>query len=199
MFTVGEVPRHRTFISYHDGRLNPGQGGDYEYRLYFERLFSKISEAFVPGAVRDGDIEPGIPVERTRQLIRDNYLRDTTVTLVLIGARTWQRKHVDWEIGSSIRHTEHSPRSGLLGIFLPTYPGTRDSQGVFRYDQYTIPPRLHDNVECGYAMLYPWTNDPAKVRVWIHEAFLRKNKPDLNPVNSRLPFANNRAGDQWEP
>lgn len=199
MFTVGEIPRHRTFISYHDGRLNPGHGGDHGYREHFERLFSTISEAFVLGSVRDGDIELGIPVERTRQLIRDKYLRDTTVTLVLVGARTWQRKHVDWEIGSSIRQTEHNARSGLMGIFLPTYPGRRDSQGVYRYNQYTIPPRLHDNVECGYAKLHPWTDDPAEVRGWIHEAFLRKERKDLNPHNTRAPFAQNRTGDRWMP
>ena len=32
-----------------------------------------------------------------RQKIRDEYIRDATVAIVLIGPRTWQRKHVDWE------------------------------------------------------------------------------------------------------
>jgi hypothetical protein len=188
------MPRHRTFISYHDGRPNLDQGGDYEYRDFFERLFSDISEAFVSGAVQDGDIDLGISTDTTRRLIRDKYLRNTTVTLVLIGARTWQRKHVDWEIGSSIRHTEHNPRSGLLGIFLPTSPGTRDSRGL-HYDPHTIPPRLYDNVECGYAQLYDWTTDPAQVRMWIHEAFIRKDQ--VLPVNRRPHFGRNWTGDRW--
>ena len=37
-----------------------------------------------------------------RRYIREEYLADTTVTVVLIGVETWQRKHVDWEIGASL-------------------------------------------------------------------------------------------------
>ena len=195
MLTVGEIPRHRTFISYHDGRPKFEQGGDYSFRVIFEQLFSEGSDALVCGAVQDGDIDLEISTETTRQRIRDGYLRNTSVTLVLIGARTWQRKHVDWEIGSSIRDTPRNSRSGLLGIFLPTYPGARDSRGTLHYDPYTIPPRLYDNVECGYATLHDWTTNPADVRTWIHNAFIRKDR--VLPVNTRPHFGRNWTSVRW--
>lgn len=56
-------------------------------------------------SVRIGDIDPNLATDTIRQKIRDEYLRGSTVTVVLVGPETWQRKHVDWEIGASIRHT----------------------------------------------------------------------------------------------
>jgi hypothetical protein len=184
------VPRHRVFISYHDGRKNPAEGGDYSFRVIFEQVFGVATEVLVSGAVRDGDIDLSISTETTRQRIRDGYLRNTSVTVVLVGARTWQRKHVDWEIGSSIRDTEFNRRSGLLGILLPSYPGFPD-----RYNPYTIPPRLHDNIECRFAALHPWTMDHNTMKQWIHEAYLRRT--EILPDNSRPQFANNRTGERW--
>lgn len=186
------VPRHRVFISYHDGRKNPREGGDYRFRLLFEERFAETAEALILGAVRDGDIDPYISTETTRRRIRDEYLRNTTVTVVLVGAQTWQRKHVDWEIGSSIRHTQFNPRSGLIGILLPTYPGYPD-----RYDPHTIPPRLYDNVACGYATLHAWTENPTLLRSWIHEAFIRKDV--RQPDNSRPHLGKNWTGGAWTP
>lgn len=182
--------RHGVFISYHDGRRQPG-GGDYAYKEEFERLFHHHAQAIISRAVQPGDIDDTLPAQTIRQKIRDEYLRDSSVTVVLVGARTWQRKHVDWEIGSSIRDTELNPRSGLLGILLPSYPDLHDD----RYTIYTIPPRLWDNVECGYATMHHWTTDPTLLQSWIHEAFLRRKTHQ--PNNGRTPFAQNRTGPRW--
>ncbi len=84
--------------------------------------------------------------ERIRQSIRDKYLRNSTVTVVLVGANTWQQKSVDWEISSSLRQTEYNTRSGLLGILLPTYPNPPGKH----YDPHTVPPRLYDNIACRF-------------------------------------------------
>ncbi|MBN1655077.1 MAG: TIR domain-containing protein [Deltaproteobacteria bacterium] len=35
--------------------------------------------------------------------IRDEHLRDSTVTIVMIGNCTWSRKYVDWELQASLR------------------------------------------------------------------------------------------------
>ena len=107
--------RHNVFVSYYHAE-------DQYYRERFEGLFSGIHDIMVSKSVEMGDIDPNLPTERVRQIIRDKYLRDSTVTVVLVGAYTWQRKYVDWEIGSSIRKTKNNTRSGLLGILLPTYP-----------------------------------------------------------------------------
>ena len=140
--------RHKVFISYHHAL-------DEAYKIKFEQ-FGSIFDVLVPGAVKIGDIDPNLPAETIRQKIRDEYLRDTSVTVVLIGAETWQRKHIDWEIGSSIRQTAYNARSGLLGIILPTYPRT----DLIRYNPHTIPPRLYDNIKCEFASIHNWSNDP---------------------------------------
>lgn len=168
--------RHNVFISYH-------HANDENYKEEFEKLFSGIYDILETKAVSDGDISPYESTEITRQKIRDYYLRDSTVTVVLIGLETWKRKHVDWEIGSSIRQTQFNSRSGLLGIILP---------GVYNP---TIPPRLKDNVDCGFAEIYNWSHDPLTVQRWIHEAFNRRKQ--INPNNSRDMFGQNRSSNSW--
>ncbi|MGE5504316.1 MAG: TIR domain-containing protein [Actinomycetota bacterium] len=175
--------RHKTFVSYH-------HANDQAYRDRFETLCADRHDIMVSYSVQDGDIDPNLETETIRRKIRDDYLRDSTVTVVLVGTQTWQRKHVDWEIGSSIRNTQYNPRSGLLGILLPTYPLVNG-----QVNPRTIPPRLWDNVQCGYAKLYSWTTKPDQIQQWIHEAFLRRNT--VVPDNSYPNFVNNRSGSGW--
>lgn len=179
-------PRHKVFVSYH-------HANEQYYRETFETLFSGIYDIMVSKSVQIGEINPNLQTDTIRQKIRDEYLRDSTVTVVLVGSETWKRKHVDWEIASSIRSTQYNLRSGLLGILLPSYP--RPYNEPTNYIHNTIPPRLYDNIECGFAKIYNWSNDPASVQNWIHEAFQRRNS--INPDNSYPSFVNNRSGDRW--
>ena len=177
--------RHRVFVSYYHDE-------DQVYRDYFELLFSDIYDIMVSESVEIGDIDDtNLSTERIHQIIRDEYLRDSTVTVVLVGEHTWQRKFVDWEIGSSIRQTKHSSRSGLLGIILPTYP--RPLEKPENYYIHTIPPRLHDNIECEYAKIYGWNDDPEVVQSWIHDAFNRRTKKNARQLASFLQ-KKNRSG-----
>jgi hypothetical protein len=162
--------RHNVFISYH-------HANDQIYKDAFERIFAEQYDIIITKSVQIGDIDPNLKTDTIRQKIRDEYLRDSTVTVVLIGKETWKRKHVDWEIGSSIRHTQYSSRSGLLGILLPTYSYPAPN----KYNPYTIPPRLYYNVTCGFAEIYQWNMNPSIVQGWIHEAFERRFKiePDI--------------------
>ena len=176
--------RHNVFVSYY-------HADDQSYRDQFEGFFARDLRVFVSKSVQIGEIAPGLRTETVRQKIRDEYLRESTVTTVLIGRMTWQRKHVDWEIGSSIRQTQYNARSGLLGIFLPTYPLSRDN----KFDPYTIPPRLYYNWKCGYANLYNWTTDANLISQWIQQAF--NIRGSVAPDNSFPHFANNRSGDRW--
>jgi len=178
-------PRHKVFVSYHHLR-------DQEFRNRFEYLFAYVNDVIISRSVQIGDIDPNIKTDTLRQKIRDEYLTDSTVTVVLVGAETWKRKHVDWEIAASIRHTQNNPRSGLIGIILPTYPRLDQT----KYDLYTIPPRLYDNIKCRFAEIYNWSEDTAIIQKWIHEAFERRNK--VNPNNSFPLFVNNRSGDRWQ-
>ncbi|MBS1911575.1 MAG: TIR domain-containing protein [Bacteroidetes bacterium] len=180
--------RHKVFVSYHHAL-------DESYKRIFELRFGNVFEAIVSGSVQDGDIDPSLPAETIRQKIRDEYLRDTSVTVVLIGAQTWQRKHVDWEIGSSIRDTKLNPRSGLLGILLPTYYESHTSVECGKYNPRTVPPRLYDNIRCEFASIYNWSENGATVQSRIHEAYNRKSTKQ--PDNSRASFGKNRTGDEW--
>ena len=178
--------RHRVFVSYY-------HTDDQGYRELFEDMFSDYYDIMVSESVKMGDIDDTrLSTDRIRQIIRDDYLRKSTVTVVLVGKHTWQRKFVDWEIGSSLRHTKKNNRSGLLGILLPTHPDS----GRDRYTAGFIPPRLHDNIACGFAKLYNWSDDPNTVQSWIHEAFKRRHE-NPTPDNSRLSFKNNRSGKRW--
>ncbi|KGJ88566.1 TIR domain-containing protein [Colwellia psychrerythraea] len=175
---------HNVFISYH-------HKNDEAYKVEFERLFSDVYDILETRAVSDGDIDPYIQTETIRQKIRDHFIRSASVTVVLIGSETWKRKHVDWEISSSIRDTQQNSRTGLIGIILPTYPRSDTS----KYSGNTIPPRLKDNIDCKFAKIYNWSDDPLKVQQWIHEAFNRRKK--INPDNSREMFGKNRSTSTW--
>jgi hypothetical protein len=175
--------RHKVFISHHHAL-------DQAYKDQFTRQFASI---VVDWSVRIGDIADGLATETIRQKIRDEWRLDSTVTVVLVGRDTWQRKHVDWEIGSTLRNTQFNPRSGLLGILLPTNvrpPG--------RYDPGTVPPRLADNLTGvdPFAKLYSWSDSAYEVQRWIHEAFLRRDHAPW-PNNGRDSFGRNWTGARW--
>jgi hypothetical protein len=171
---------HRVFISFH-------HQNDDSYRKIFEFRFANRFGVVAPNAVSDGDINPYADDETIRRRIRDDYLRDTTVTVVLVGTETWGRKHVDWEIASSLRDTRLNRRSGLLGIILPSHPAYRRRGPV---DSATLPARLADNVDCGYAQLYDWSEDEGDVSQWVHQAFLRRDT--VEPDQSREFFRRDR-------
>ena len=80
--------------------------------------------------------------------IREDYIKGSSITVVLCGKETWKRKFVDWEICATL-NKEH----GLLGIILPDNPLTSD--GI-----HLVPDRLHDNIVSGYALYIQWTDDP---------------------------------------
>lgn len=179
---MSRFPRRKVFISFY----NDDQG-------YKDRFVQKARNVIVDKSVDTGRIDDtSLKVATIRQRIRDDYIRDATVTIVLIGPCTWQRKCVDWEIGSSLRKTKKNPRCGLLRILLPNHPGYRKKKRNPRL----IPPRLVDN--CGgqdpYALIYDWppTRAEARLREWVHRAFVRRN--GIQPNNRRKPFARNRGG-----
>lgn len=75
-------------------------------------------------SVDTGDIEDHLSSETIRQKIRDEYLRDAEVTILLCGSETRFRKHVDWELKSSMIDGSKNRRSGILVIDLPSSDST---------------------------------------------------------------------------
>lgn len=96
------------------------------------------------------------------QMVRLYHLRDSTVTIVLIGKDTHKRKWVDWEIYSSLRPYGQRSRNGLLAIYLD--------------DSYTAPARLQDNINSGYAVTMKWSNISWQLSSKIDEAFENRSK-----------------------
>lgn len=194
------IPKHKVFLSFHHQ--------DDCYRQQFERdFYDEFNPTFVNRSVQDGDIDPNYKTDAIRREIREKYISDSSVTIVLIGQNTWQRKHVDWEIGYSLTTSKLNIRSGLIGILLPNYTQhyepyfhpncvqkrTEDNSRI--YTPCNIPPRLYDNIQSGYAKIYPYPTSPHELKKWIHEAFQRRGS-GLHR-NSRDYFANNRSGSHW--
>ena len=102
---------HKVFISYyHD-----------EDQYYKDKLieFAEENDVFIDASVDTGDISDKLSDEAIREKIRDGYLKDSTVTIVLIGSETQSRKHVDWEIYSSMYDGAVNKKSGIIAIVLP--------------------------------------------------------------------------------
>ena len=102
---------HKVFISYHHSND----------QLYKEALvnFGKKHSIFVDRSVDMDDISDEWTDQQIRREIRDKYLRDSTVTVVLVGTETRYRKHVDWEIHLSMYGGSVNKRSGIVVINLP--------------------------------------------------------------------------------
>ncbi len=102
---------HKVFISYHHNND----------QWYKEALvgFGENNSIFVDRSVDTDDIPDEWTDQQIRRKIRDEYLRDSTVTVVLVGTETRHRKHIDWEIHSSMYDGSVNKRSGIVVINLP--------------------------------------------------------------------------------
>jgi len=106
------ISMHKVFISYHHQND----------QWYKEQLLTtnKLIPTFIDGSVDTGDISDDLDDNAIREKIRDEYLQDSTVTIVLVGLETRKRKHVDWEIYSSMYDGSVNKKSGILVVNLPT-------------------------------------------------------------------------------
>ena len=106
------MEKHKVFISYH-------HENDEFYKDELIRL-SELHDIFIDRSVDTGDIDETLPDETIRTKIRDEFLRDSTVTILLAGVETKSRKHIDWELYSSMIDGTKNKKSGILAIVLPT-------------------------------------------------------------------------------
>ena len=107
--------KHKVFISYH-------HENDQLYKEKLVRIGKEFS-IFVDKSVDTAQISDSLSDQQIREKIRDRYLRDSTVTIVLAGKETKRRKHVDWELYSSMHDGSVNRRSGILVINLPSVGG----------------------------------------------------------------------------
>ncbi|MGW6960617.1 TIR domain-containing protein [Streptomyces chartreusis] len=156
--------RHKCFISYH--------GADAQEVLRFVENFE---DAFIPRVIGITDSDPAIDStdsDYIMERIRERYLRDSTVTIVMTGACTWSRRYIDWEIYSSLRRGSINRINGLMAIQLPSTNATGAK----------LPSRLADNVNGGdgYARYWKYPSSVDSLRSLIEMAFqARQNKSHL--------------------
>ena len=159
--------RHKCFVSYHSA--------DAEEAATFVETFEEI---FIPRAIGveegDGSIIDSEDVDYIRDVIRTNYLRDSTVTIVLVGKCSWARKFVDWEIYASLRDAPTSYKNGLLGILLPSLAS----------DPPQAPERLIDNIprdgSAAYGRYHYYPATKAGLKINIEDAFqARRSRAEL--------------------
>ena len=105
--------KHKVFISYYHAE-------DQYYKNYLLDMNEQF-DVFVDHSVREHDIEDeGLSAENIRRIIRDNYIKDATVLILLCGKNTKGRKHVDWELNAAMYDSELNPRMGILVVNLPS-------------------------------------------------------------------------------
>lgn len=104
--TLASSTRRKCFISHHhadEGEVQEFiQGFDHDQDVLIARGI---------GASMSGDIINSVNADYIKSQIRSKYLRDTTVTIVMVGRETWGRRFVDWEIAASLRNTATSSAS----------------------------------------------------------------------------------------
>ena len=169
--------RHKCFVSYHEADSKE-----------VDTFIEKFDHVFIPktiGISDDDDFIDSDDRDYVMRRIREKYLTDSTVTIVLIGKCTAKRKYVDWEIASTLRNDPQNKRSGLLGINLRSIENRELS-----------PPRLDDNLggDDPYAIYKNWyPRIGSTLESWIQDAYERRTS--LVPSNTRALFKYNRPCD----
>jgi hypothetical protein len=103
---LGIPEKRKVFISYH-------HHGDQAYK---EALVAQYCDSY--DLLEDNSLGRMIDtddLEYVEREIREDYIKGSSVTILLCGARTWERKFVDWEIYATLLK-----KAGLIGLQLPT-------------------------------------------------------------------------------
>ena len=176
------VPKRKLFVSYHSN--------DRFYRDRFDFLFGHL---FVNKSVKYNDIDSDLSDSYVKRLIREGYLTDSSVCVVLVGPETYCRKHVDWEISAALSK-KVGGHSGLFGLCLPNHPDYYTDLYYDRpyYHAETVSPRLLDNLESGYSSLYKWTEEERVIKDVVEFAFESRIAAADRIMNWRPQFRYNR-------
>ena len=148
---VTQIPRHSVFISFkhEDTQQVNGFMGMTNFDNDFDFINRKLDY-----------IVQGTP-ETLANTIRENYIKKSVVTVVLLGERTHEIDPGDW-INREIKMTLRQ-KHGLLGIFLKGVTTTK------------VPATLYECHQNKYAEVL-WWKEQKEFRQAIHNAFLRSQR-----------------------
>lgn len=171
--------RRKCFISYHhadnDEVKNFVDNFDHTHDVFIRRRLGESPD----------DLINSNDTDYVMRQIRQRFLRDSTVTIVMLGRCTWARRYVDWEIQSSLRRGETVTPNGLLAIQLPTFTGV-------------FPERLQSNLPAGlnidsYARYIRYPRNTGELRGAIEDAYQRRFTHTRLIRNSRERMGYNRS------
>jgi hypothetical protein len=161
---------HKCFISYHKAD-----------QVAVDNFCEKFEGTFIRrGQAMSDDIINSDNTDYVMQRIRELYLRDSTVTIVLIGKCTWARRFVDWETQSSLRKPSKGLPNGLVAIQL--------------WESYSkLPERVNLNTNSEYSKFYKYPANSTSLKNMIEEAFKARTEKVNLTINPRDRFSNNRS------
>ncbi len=179
----------KAFISYHHANDQWAK----EHLSWMAQVYGCFEDV----SVNTGDIsdDAGRSSQSIRVQIRDNYLKDSEVTILLCGTDTKGRKHVDWELKSSMIDGSVNKKSGILVVNLPgvnhgNFYKSMPNEDQVIYPDYSVgswvtlktrndyqalyphlPDRIIDNLysDAVYISVVPWdriTSNPASLK-WL--------------------------------
>lgn len=151
--------RHKCFLSYH--------GVDADLVADFVSAYGSV---FIPKVIGLSDEDPLITSTNNDYImdrIREKYLTDSTVTIVMLGSCTWSRRFVDWEVYSSLRRGKVNRLNGLMAVNLPS---------IGKSDATKLPARVADNLPkkdgtLGYARWYQYPTSANEIKGYIQDAY----------------------------
>ena len=90
--------------------------------MYYKEELLRLNNyfhIFEDYSVGQGDISDSLTDEQIRRKIRDEFIKDATVLILLCGKETKNRKFIDWELHAAMYDSEKNPKTGILVINLP--------------------------------------------------------------------------------
>ena len=186
------IPKHKVFISF--------KTEDKEYKKYIqENLDVDMIDKSLNERI-DSDDEDYI-----MRKIRKDYLSDSTVTILLIGANSaenkgWkEQKYIKRELQASLYNGKNNTRSGILGIVLPSmydniYKGSytcskcnnshnhvalNDTTVIkeFSYNYYIPNNKCSHAQDDKYCVLVKWDDFISTPEKYIDDAFTKREHP----------------------
>ena len=186
------IPKHKVFISF--------KTEDKEYKKYIqENLDVDMIDKSLNERI-DSDDEDYI-----MRKIRKDYLSDSTVTILLIGANSaenkgWkEQKYIKRELQASLYNGKNNTRSGILGIVLPSmydniYKGSytcskcnnshnhvalNDTTVIkeFSYNYYIPNNKCSHAQDDKYCVLVKWDDFISTPEKYIDDTFTKREHP----------------------
>jgi hypothetical protein len=153
-----------------------------------DAFLDSFGEVFIAKALGVNDADDFIDSDDTSyvmQRIRELYVEDSTVTIVLIGSCIHSRRYVDWEIKASLQQGEDNLPNGLLGITLPSTNGSAYLPERFRLN-------WNEEAHKSYALYGSYPQSKEQLSGWIEEAFQRRSSHANFVQNPHERWSNNR-------